>query len=122
MKEAVLKYAEEHYNTRPEYLWKKRYPDDAVLRRSDNKKWYALIMNVSREKLGLSGNGRIDILNVKADVIMLGSLRKKNGILPGYHMNKENWISILLDGTVSLDDILALLDLSYNLVSGSKNP
>ena len=32
-----------------------------------------------------------------------------------HHMNKENWISILLDGTVSADEIKPLLELSYEL-------
>ncbi len=102
------------------YLWN-RYPNDSVLRRSDNGKWYAVIMNVSKEKLGLEGEGRVDIINVKADVVILGYLRNKKGVLPGYHMNKANWVSILLDGTVLFDDISALLDLSYKLVGG-KNP
>lgn len=39
----------------------------------------------------------------------------KEGFFPAYHMNKENWISILLDGTVSADEIKPLLELSYQL-------
>lgn len=47
--------------------------------------------------------------------MMIGSLRMKEGFFPAYHMNKENWISILLDGTVSADEIEPLLELSYQL-------
>jgi len=36
-------------------------------------------------------------------------LRQSPGFLPGYHMNKKNWLSILLDGTVSDDQILIIL-------------
>lgn len=39
----------------------------------------------------------------------------KNGILPAYHMNKEHWITILLDGTVSKEKICELIDISYEL-------
>ena len=46
---------------------------------------------------------------------MIGSLRKESGILPAYHMNKEHWITILLDGTVEKQKILDLIDISYEL-------
>ena len=58
---------------------------------------------------------QIDVLNIKCDPMMIGSLRMKEGFFPAYHMNKENWISILLDGTVSADEIKPLLELSYQL-------
>ena len=65
----------------------------------------------------------VDILNVKCDPVLSGSLRIQPGILPAYHMNKENWISILLDGTVDVKQIFTLLDMSFELTakkSGSK--
>ena len=38
------------------------------------------------------------------------------GFLPAYHMNKQNWISIILDGSVPDDKIFPLLELSYDSV------
>ncbi len=73
-------------------------------------------MDLSREKLGLPGEGMVDALNVKCDPCMSGSLQLQPGILPGYHMNKERWITILLDGTVDLVQIGILLDISYDMV------
>lgn len=64
-----------------------RYPKYVVLRHSNDKKWYAVIMNVLRNKLGLEGEEGVDILDVKADPIMAGSFLLEKGILPGYHMN-----------------------------------
>ena len=70
--------------------------------------------------MGLHGTGQIEILNVKCDPDMAGFLVSGKGILPGYHMNKKNWISILLDGTVEKEQILALLDQSYLLTASKK--
>ena len=116
-RQAVLDYARETYGTAPEYLWAK-YPDDAVLRHGDNRKWYALIMNISKDKLGLECAEAVDIMNVKCDPKMIGSLRLTEGILPGYHMNKGNWITVLLDGSVEEELIYSLLDLSFSLTAG----
>ncbi len=114
LREDVLSLAQARYGTEAEYLFA-RYPGFAVLRHP-NKKWYGVVMDLSREKLGLPGEGMVDALNVKCDPAMSGSLRLQPGILPGYHMNKERWITILLDGTVDLEQIGILLDISYDMV------
>ena len=119
----VLAFAAQRYGTQPEFLWASN-PQYAVLRHSHNPKWYGLIMNVSGERLGLEESGQVDILDLKCDPIMIGSLLSQPGILPGYHMHKGNWISVLLDGTVELEQIFFLLDLSFSLTSrrGSQRP
>lgn len=113
-REEIVKHIKEKYHTDPEYLWKK-YPLDAIFR--VKKKWFGLLMTVSKEKLGFSEQETIDILNVKCPPDMIGSLRKSKGILPAYHMNKEHWITILLDGSVSTEKIEQLIAISYDLVS-----
>lgn len=100
------------YGTEPDYPWNDW---NAVLRHAENKKWYALIMEVPAQKLGLDENRIIDILNVKCDPLLIGSLRSKSGYFPAYHMNKEKWLSIALDGSVQEDEIKDLLDMSYKL-------
>ena len=57
------------------------------------------------------------VLNVKCDPILIGSLRREPGFLPAYHMSKDSWISILLDGTVPDDRIMPLLSMSYDFVA-----
>lgn len=104
-----------HYGTEPEYPWENS-PDNAVLRNMMSGKWYAIIMRVKRQILGLDGDGFVDVMNVKCDPILVGSLRMENGFLPAYHMNKDKWISILLDGSVSKEEIFPLIDESYSLV------
>ena len=49
--------------------------------------------------------------------ILSGSLLTEPGFLPAYHMNKTNWISVLLDETVPDEKIFPLLDLSYDSVA-----
>ena len=109
----IFEYVKEKYNTIPEYLWSK-FPLYAVLKHSNNK-WYGIIMNVPKEKIGLEGKKEIDIINVKCSPEMIGSLRMSKGFLPAYHMNKEHWITILLDGSVDKTKIKHLIDLSYDL-------
>lgn len=116
----VLRYAKKQYHTEPEYLWRS-VPNYCVLRHGDSRKWYAIIMDVSKNKLGLSGDEIVDILDVKTDPILSGSLRDGKGIFPGYHMQKGGWISILLDGSVDKQQILWLLDMSFAITSGHKN-
>ena len=118
-REEILQYASMRYGTEAEYLWKTS-PSYAVLRHAENRKWYGVLMNVPRERLGLSGKGEVDILNVKCDPVLGGSLRLQAGFLPGYHMKKDSWVSILLDGTVDQDTILSLLDMSFQETSAQK--
>ena len=67
--------------------------------------------------------GIIDILNVKSDPLLIGSLRGQEGYFPAYHMNKEKWLSIQL-GKPELDDAMKnLLSLSHELTAPKKrNP
>lgn len=112
LRDMVLEYTADHYHTDPEYLWKS-FPDYAVLRHSDNKKWYALIMAVPRKKLGFSDDGFTDVLNVKCPPEMIGPLLSIKGILPAYHMHKGTWLSVLLDGSAEPGIICSLLDTSF---------
>ncbi len=111
-RQKIFEYVLEKYNTRPEYLWMK-YPTYAVLRHENNGKWYGIVMNVPRCKLGLDGNDTVDILDVKCEPLMVDMLCRRPGFFPGYHMNKANWVSILLDGTVPDKEVFSLLDESF---------
>lgn len=115
----VFDYAKETYGTEPEYLWEKT-PDSAILRHSSNNKWYAAVLDVQKFRLGLEGDEVVDILDVKCDPMLIGSLTEKNGYFKAYHMNKEKWITIILDGTVPDEEIFGLIDLSYELTDVKK--
>ena len=113
-REEIFEYVKKQYGTIPEYLWSSS-PDSAVLRHH-NGKWYAVFMNVERSKLGLDGDDTVEIIDVKCDPEMTGMIIQTYGFLPGYHMNKQHWITILLDGIVGESKILVFLDMSYDLI------
>ena len=118
-REEIFEYVKKQYGTVPEYLWKES-PKSAVLRHK-NGKWYAVLMQVEKSRLGLEGDTKVDIIDVKCDPDMVGLLTQTYGFLPGYHMNKKYWITMLLDGTVSEAKILDFLDMSYDLIDGNKD-
>ncbi|MCD8157890.1 MAG: MmcQ/YjbR family DNA-binding protein [Clostridiales bacterium] len=118
-RQILIDYAKEKYKTEPEYLWLK-YPSYAVFRHSDSKKWYGLIADVPKNKLGLEGSEKVDVLNVKCEGLVADMLKQNRGFLPGWHMNKKYWISILLDGTVENEKIFDLLDMSFELTADKK--
>ena len=118
-REQLEKLLCETYAADMDYPWIK-YPNYEVFRHSNNKKWFALIMDVSKNKLGLAGDEILDIVNFKCDPALIGSLRMENGFFPAYHMNKDSWITVALDGTVDDEKIKALADMSYELTSTMK--
>lgn len=113
-REELKQYIVETYGAQAEYLWAK-HPSFAVFRHG--KKWFALVMDVPREKLGLSKDGVLDLVNVKCDPNLMGSLRAQPGFYPAYHMSKASWISVALDGSVGDETIQMLLDMSYDLTA-----
>ena len=95
-RDEVFSYAYETYGTSPDYPW-----DDgaAVLRHSDTGKWYALVMNIGKNRLGFESDEKIDVMNLKCPPQLIGALLSQDGYHRAYHMNKEQWVSIRLDGS-----------------------
>ena len=109
----VCQYIQKEYNSLPEHLWI-HFPNYTVFRHRDNQKWFALIMDIPREKLGIPGTDIVHILNLKiSDPMLRDMLLSQKGYFPGYHFGHGNWISVLLDGSVSLEEIHGLIHESY---------
>lgn len=102
----------QEYGTEPDYPW---HDWNAVLRHKQNNKWYGLVMEIERYKLGLIGDSIVDVLNVKCNPMLIGSLLTQEGYHTAYHMNKDKWITIRLDGSVSEEQVRNLLSMSYDL-------
>ena len=115
-RERITQYMLDTYGTEAEYLWADS-PGNAIFRHPASKKWYAAMMRVLPEKLGLAGEKTLDVMDIRCSTIMIGSLLSTKGFLPAYHLNKNHWISIVLDGSVSDDQITPLLELSYDSVA-----
>ena len=94
-KQEFLEYCFSTYNTSPDYPFDEDF-ETAVLRHADNRKWYALVMRVSRRKFGLESDEVINVVNLKLPTEMFGSFGAADGVYPAYHMNKFHWISVLL--------------------------
>lgn len=120
MKDCVFGYIKKKYKVSPEYPWRK-YDSNAVFRHDDNRKWFALVMEVRRDKLGLSGEDDVDVVNLKVgDMFLRDMLIQQDGIIPAYHMNKQHWISVLLDGTVAKEKLFDLIDMSFQATASAK--
>ncbi len=111
-RQELFALVEKRYGTAPEYPWQ---DDNAVLRRKDNEKWYAVVLRVAASKLGPAETEKIELLNVKCDPVLLASLRTQAGYFPAYHMNKEKWLSIRLGKPELNASVADLLALSYEL-------
>lgn len=111
----VINLVKEKYNLKPEYLFSDS-PNTFVLKHKEAK-WFGIVMDIPYTKVGIDSKEIVYVLNVKVPTGDIETLIKENGIVPAYHMNKKYWISILLDGSVSIEKIAKLIDISYNLTT-----
>ena len=119
-RQTVFDYIKKKYHVLPEYPWRK-YDSNAVFRHTDNKKWFALVMDVQGNKLGLSGSEYIDVVNLKMDDLFFRDIIiKEDGIMPAYHMNKMHWVTVLLNGMVPEKRVLELIDMSFLATASAK--
>jgi predicted DNA-binding protein (MmcQ/YjbR family) len=76
-----------------------------------------LVFKVMGKMFALTDVDLFASINLKCDPEEAIALREKySGIIPGYHMNKKHWNTVLMDGSVPDKLTLELIDLSYNLV------
>ena len=112
-RERIFRYVKKKYGVEPDYPLPIA-PTFPVLRHPDNRKWSALIMDVTKEKLGMQGTDRVDIINVKlSDPLLVDLLVHQEGYFRGYHIRGGSWVSILLDGTVPFKDVCQMIDKSF---------
>lgn len=100
----ILKWIKETYAVNGEYLWND-HPDDVVFRHPENRRWFAMILSVSRHKLYSEQEGEVEILNLKLSPDRLQECLRHPGYAPAYHMNKKYWCTLLLDDTLSDEEI-----------------
>lgn len=112
-KKEFIDYAASYYSIEPDYPFEEE--DVFVFRHRENRKWFALVMTIPYRKTGIDREGAVDIIDVKCGPLLMGSYRQQPGVFPGYHMNKANWVTVLLDGGTDDELIKELLDISYEL-------
>ena len=118
--QAFLDYCFDTYGTAADYPFDDDF-ETAVLRHSNNRKWYAIMMRVSRRKFGIDSEEVVDVVNLKLPLEMFGSFGTADGVYLAYHMNKLHWISVLLPDAD--DDLIEfLVNASYEATKDSNRP
>lgn len=110
----LIEYVRQKYVNELEFLWEK-FPDNAVWRRTDNEKWYGVILTVSKSKLGIKADETVEIIDLRIQPEKMAELIDNENYFPGWHMNKKNWYTIILDGSVSMEELCRRIDESYRL-------
>ena len=108
----IMDKVQEKYGNQLEYLWEKS-PDTAVLRHEDNQKWYAVVMRIPWDKLEKGREGLVEAVNLKHDQV--ADLFSQKGIYPAFHMNKRYWLSLALDDSLQDEEVIELIERSWNL-------
>lgn len=117
-RQAFFDYCLDTYGTAADYPFDEDF-ETAVLRHTGNRKWYALVMRISRRKFGLDSDEIVDVVNLKLPLELFASFDASDGVYPAYHMNKLHWISVLLPDAA--DDLIDLLvNASYEATKDKK--
>lgn len=110
----VISYIRTTYGDELEFLWRKS-PESAIIRRRDKGTWYAVFLVIPRSRLDGASVEKIEVLNLRVNPAELESCVDNVSRFPGYHMNKKNWASLCLDGSVPFDELVERLEASYRL-------
>jgi predicted DNA-binding protein (MmcQ/YjbR family) len=81
-----------------------------------------LVFKVNKKVFCLMGLESIPLqFNVKCDPELAIELREKYAaVIPGYHMNKKHWNTVIIDGSLSVKQVKQFIDQSYDLVKPKK--
>ena len=112
-KNKVVEYICEEYGENEDFPFEK-FPEISVFRHKDNKKWFAIFLKISADKLGLKKHDKVWTIGLKCDTLLKDSLLHEKGVYPSYHMNKNHWISVNLE-EIDEDLLKTLIDVSFDL-------
>ena len=122
-RQELLNHIADTYGITPDYPFEGDFTT-AVCRHGDNRKWFAILMEIPRSRLGLAGEGTLNVVNLKISPEMLPSLLQERGVFPAYHMSKTHWVTVALDGAeVCASDEMAefLTEVSFTLTAKRTN-
>ncbi|WP_243681745.1 MmcQ/YjbR family DNA-binding protein [Lacticaseibacillus manihotivorans] len=72
------------------------------------------MLTVQPDRIGRTGKKPLEILDLRmADPLQVDGVN----FLPGYHMNKKSWFTVVLDGTVATEQLMALMATSFDLAA-----
>ncbi len=108
----VIQHIRDTYGAEAEYLWEK-FPNNAIFREGKTQKWYAALLTVEKQKIGIDEEGTIEIIDLKDTPDNIATLVDGKSYLAGYHMNKKHWYTICLDGSVPIEEIYERIQVSF---------
>ena len=113
----VLHYVKDQYNSTIVKPFKTN-PDIKALV-TPKGKWYALFLDVEYNKLQKDSlaDSKVKIINLKHISSKISAITDNRNIFPAYHMNKNHWISVVLDNNIDTEYVKELIEISYNLVN-----
>ena len=118
----LAEHLKERYGEEADHPFRKAL-ECAVFRYQENSKWYGLIMRVEKKKIYPKDRSeeKIEILDLK----VLPSKREEylgiKGVFLPYHMNKNNWLTLVLDDTLSDEILWKMIEESRDIVvSGNR--
>lgn len=114
-RQSIINFIEKTYSAPPERLWLK-YPNYCVFRKSENQKWFAVIMDVDCKKIGLDEEGKTDILVLKGSPDDIVHIVEAKGFCAAYHMNKKHWYGVILKEQENNGLVFELIEKSCKLL------
>lgn len=90
-------------------------PDSITFKTKLSKKWFAIMMRIPADRLGLKGRNLIDVANIKLPPDKINALIDNVHYFRAYHMNKVHWMSVKLDKDSDISEFLSLAEISYSL-------
>lgn len=79
------------------------------------------VYKVGDKMFALIGEGKVPVrLSLKCDPQLSKVLREKyEEVMPGYHLNKKHWNTLVLSGQLEWKEVQGLIRHSYDLVAGA---
>lgn len=110
----VIEFVKNLYGDEPEFLWSK-FPDNAVWRRKDTKKWYGAILTVKGSKIGLDTEKTEEIIDLRMNPARAEEFLSRENYYPGWHMNKKSWYTLVLNESIPDEELKQRITESYAL-------
>ena len=117
VKRRVTELIKDRFGVDPDYPFAEYGDGAAVFRNPRSKKWFGIIVrDIPLSKLGVDSLERVEVMNLKCDPLLSFAIVDNKRIFKGYLMNKEHWITVLLDGSVPPEELEDLISMSYVLI------
>ena len=118
--DGLVKYVKEKYDINVTYPWPK-YPNIAVLRHKENEKIFVFFSKEKSHSSLDSDDKAVDIISIKTqDPLIIDFLLNEEGFFRSKFFGKGRWLSIYMDGTVPLENIIPLVDDSFMVTASAK--